>query len=431
MYDSPRRRGGRGVAGPRARPVPVASHEGSTADYLRRHEEEAQAVARASLAEKRAFAARLLPRTIDPRNLRRAWDGLASGDGQAPGPDGLHYGDLSSAEVWDMIHALRHSLRDDRYRPGPMRRVMVPKNSGQGTRTLSIPSILDRVVQRAVVQTVQPFLDATFDDASFGYRPGRHRLHALARAERAATTANGWAWVADDLKDAFNHVPQERLLDVVRHRLFGAEIVRLIERLVRSASGTGLPQGSCLSPLLLNLYLDHHLDRPWKKRYPGAPLVRVADDLLVLTTTPEEARQARQNLEQLLQPAGLPLKGTMVTAVRDLSGGETIDWLGYRLRKGKEGLEVEMTERPWRSLEEAFRLAHHHDDAPLRAYDIVVGWISQQGPCLPWTNPQGAYARVKATALSYAFEELPPQGEFLAIWRQAHEDWQRVRREMR
>ena len=170
---------------------------------------------------------------------------------------------------------LRKTILDTTYRPGRDRRVPIPKASGHGTRTLLIQSIIDRLVQRAIVQTVQPYLDPTFDEQSYGYRPGCDRQQALARAERLALSANTWVWLTEDLKDAFNQVPQRRLLDVVRHRLPNEGIVRLIEHVVLTDTGRGLRQGGCLSPLLLNLYLDHHLDRRWRMRHPDLSLLRV------------------------------------------------------------------------------------------------------------------------------------------------------------
>ena len=115
--------------------------------------------------------------------------------------------------------------------------------------------------------------------------------------------------------------PQHRLLDVVRYRLPDEGIVRLIERMVLTETGRGLRQGGCLSPLLLNLYLDHHLDRRWRMRHPDLPLIRVADDILVLTRNQEEAQQTWTDLREMLLPAGMPLKGYTV-----ISNSEPIHW---------------------------------------------------------------------------------------------------------
>ena len=139
---------------------------------------------------------------------------------------------------------------------------------------------------------VQPFLDPTFAPASFGYRPGMGRENALAYAEAMAEMTGSWVWVLEDVKDAFDNVPLGRLLDIVRKRLAAEDIVELIRVVAGSARRPGgSRQGSSLSPLLLNTYLDHLLDRPWAKRQPATPLIRVADDLLVLARDGDGARK--------------------------------------------------------------------------------------------------------------------------------------------
>jgi CRISPR-associated protein Cas1 len=324
----------------------VAAHEGSPADFLRRHELEATAATRRDGKAKEQFLATLLQRPAGPRNLRQAWDYLAIHGGQAPGPDGLRYDDLDDGEVWALLRCLERAILDDTYRPGPDRELEIPKVGKTGTRALRLSSVVDRVVQRAIVQTVQPYLDPQFDDCSFGYRPGRDRQHALARAEQLATSSGGWVWLTEDLRDAFDHVPQQRLLDVVRLRLGNNGIVRLIETVVLTGKGQGLRQGGCLSPLLLNLYLDHLLDRKWRRRHPDLSLLRVADDLLVLTRTGEEARQAWTDLKTLLRPTGLAPKGTPSSAVRDLSGGDHPTGWGTGCHAGRPAWEYKSRRSP-------------------------------------------------------------------------------------
>jgi hypothetical protein len=241
------------------------------------------------------------------------------------------------------------------------------------------------------------------------------------------TSSGSWVWVTEDIRDAFDQVPQQRLLDVVRLRLPDDGIVRLVERLVLTRAGRGLRQGGCLSPLLLNLYLDHHLDRKWRSCHPSLPLLRVADDLLALTRSGEEARQAWNDLQEALRPAGMPLKGSPSSAVRDLSGGDQADWLGFHLCRREGGLEVRLAERSWRQLTDHLAVAHTRPNPPLRAVEVIAGWVEQLGPCYPWTDPREAYARVAATARELAFDEIPTREEFLGRWRTAHRRWERMR----
>jgi retron-type reverse transcriptase len=331
MYINPRRRGGpSGVAGVRARQVPVGVHEGSYRDYLCRHEQEANRAVHDDDLRARIIE-QLFERTADPRNLMCAWERLASGDGQTPGIDGMSYSDLEPFEVWNLLRTVSKAIHADTYRVAPDLIRKIPKTSGQGTRTLSIPTVIDRVVQRAMMQTIQPVLDPWFDERSHGYRPGKDRHLSLAMAERLTMTEDRWVWVTEDIQNAFDHVPQGRLFDVVRAQLPNHLLINLMGRIVRTTSGQGLRQGSSLSPLLLNVYLDRLLDRKWRKRHPTVPLIRVADDLLLLCKTVEEAFNAREALAQLLQVVGLPLKGSRDTAVCNLSGRHDAHWLGFHL----------------------------------------------------------------------------------------------------
>jgi RNA-directed DNA polymerase len=222
-----------------------------------------------------------------------------------------------------------------------------PESSGNGTRTLSIPTIPDRVVQRAIVQIGQPYLDPNLSPYCFGYRPGRKTLQALAQAERLAKEGGLWTWLTEDVRDAFDNVPQSRLLDIVRKHLPVAPMMDLLKLIVTTERTRGLRQGGCLSPLLLNLYLDHFLDRPMTKERPCIPLIRFADDLLVLCRDREEAQDVYKWMAQKLQAAAMPLKRFPQTSVHRLDDGHKVDWLGYRLTKDGDSLSVSIAEKAW------------------------------------------------------------------------------------
>lgn len=430
MYESPRRRGGLSDAGARVRLESADAHSGTRWDFLRRHAREAGMAAHAGSEAKRDFAAKLLRRTADPRNLRFAWDRIAVRSGETPGVDGRRCSDLDDPEIWALVRTVGKAILDDTYRVAPPREQLIPKTSGQGTRKLLIPTVVDRMVQRAIVQTIQPYLDHLFDANSFGYRPGRDRLHALARAEQLARGADEWVWVTEDLRNAFDNVPQRRLLDVLKLHVPDEGMVRLIERVVVTDKGRGLRQGGNLSPLLLNAYLDHHLDRPWRKQDRQHPLLRVADDLLVLCGAPEAAERIYSDLGEILRPTGMALKWTPKRAIRNLKEGETAEWLGYRLRKGPDGIEAEPEERSWRSLEDKLIRSHYKTAAPLRANETVLGWISQMGPCLPRLDLPTTYARITRLARNQAFDEIPSQEEVREEWERAWDRWEGHRRQM-
>jgi hypothetical protein len=275
---------------------------------------------------------------------------------------------------------------------------------------------------------LQPYLDCFLGDGCLGFRPGLGINEALALAERLAVKGDRWVWLAEDLKNAFDNVPQQRLLDVLCTLLPDEGMMRLLGRLVRTDGGIGIRQGGPLSPMLLNAYLHFFLDRKWSKLFPDVPLLRWVDDVLILTRTKQEALQAYQALKQLLLPAGMRLKGTPTQAVHDLQDGAEVIWLGYQLCKAEGGLEVLLTERAWKRLEEKLELAHTKDFSSLRAVETILGWVSQMGPCLPTTDVDRVYARVVSLARGLGFDELPPIEGVRRSWRRAHQRWERCRK---
>ncbi|MGP0070008.1 MAG: reverse transcriptase domain-containing protein [Isosphaeraceae bacterium] len=428
MYNSPRRRGGSNrPADARARRVPADFHEGSRGDFLRRHKRESADAAHLTGRERTEFAGCLFRRAADTRNLRCAIDHIAAEGGSSPGPNGMKLDELDGSERWELARALSHEIRTGRYRPGPYREVRIPKGPGRGMRTLRIRNAEDRVVERGIVQAVQPFLDPTFAPASFGYRPGRDREHALAYAEATARATGARFWVFEDVKDAFEHVPLGRLLDIVRRRLAANDIVELIRVVTDNGTTAGIRQGSSLSPLLLNVYLDHVLDRPWARRQPATPLIRVADDLLALARDRDEAEGIHEHLRDRLQSAGMKLKGNAETAVRDLDR-ETGDWLGLRLRMGPGGLEIRPTDQCWLKLDENLGLAHTKPAAPVRASETIGGWTEQLGPCRPHLDIAGFCARIASVAARHAFEEIPPVRTIEERLLRGYRRWESLRR---
>jgi retron-type reverse transcriptase len=428
MYSRPRRRGANGVAGARARQQSADAHTGSYQDFLRRHEQEAVSAARGDNDAKQTFANKLLLRTADSRNLRLAWNWLAHNGGQAPGADRLRFENLDEPDVWPFLRKLGKSIREETYRTSRDRKKKIQKASGKGYRTLTISSIVDRVVQRAIVQTIQPYLDVFLPEHCLGYRPGSDLNKALARAEQLAGTENRWVWLTEDLRNAFDNVPLQRLLDVLGRRIPEERMLSLIERVVVTKTKHGLRQGGNLSPLLLNVYLDHFLDRKWQRQHPHIPLLRWADDLLVLCSTAEEAQQVYQDLQRLLLPAGMTFKGTPEQAIRNLLQGGTADWLGYRLRKEENSLATKMTEKTWDSLAENLERDQEKDCSSLRAIQTIMGWISQMGPCFDNTDLIQTYARIVALAHRQAFDELPTREQICRQWRSAFMRWQNARK---
>ncbi|NLE38909.1 MAG: ParB N-terminal domain-containing protein, partial [Pirellulaceae bacterium] len=248
---------------------------------------------------------------------------------------------------------------------------------------------------------------------------------ALAIAEQRSN-ARLTSWVVEDLKDAFGRIPRNRLLDVMRTRITDERTVALIDVLADSGKKRGIEQGSPLSPLLLNTYLDHLLDKPWEKRFPNWPLIRWADDILVTCPTEKDAREAREELGKLLTPAGMTLKGNPTTSIKKLSAGESAEWLGFELRING-GMEARIAEARWWKLEESLEQAHTQPMAPLVANAAITGWLDQLGPTYGYEEVREVTERIARTACGFGFDEIPDEKGLRDCWERAHGRWQQIR----
>lgn len=405
----------------------VEAHTGDYRSLLKRHHHDAHIAVADGRRGLRRIGPQLLNRIADTRNLRVAWDHLAQYGGPTPGPNGLHYTDLEGDEIWELMRALRSAILTGVYRPGAVRTCRIPKASGIGHRVLTLQNIEDRILHRAIKQIVEPLWDPWFSNDSYGFRPNRDRRHALARAEALTLTQGRCIWIVDDIRDAFDQVPRARLLDIVG-RTLPEDVVALIRIAIDEECQRGLMQGSPLSPLLLNVYLDHFLDRPWRKRSPNLPLLRTADDIVMLCRSTDEAANAYGQLTELLRPAGMPLKGDPHTSVVDLGSGDQADWLGFEIGLDGTELNIGLGARTWMRLREGLERAHEGPNAPLVAREIVRGWIEQAGPCYVSTDVGAVYERIEAIASSLAFDEILSADEVAELWKESYRRWREIGR---
>jgi len=225
-------------------------------------------------------------------------------NGGVPGVDGMSVDDLWThcREHWARV---REELLGGTYVPQAVRQVEIPKPGSQGVRTLGIPTVLDRMIQQALLQVLTPIFDPTFSEASFGFRPGRG-THDAVKAARSHIAA-GHRWVVDmDLEKFFDRVNHDVLMARVGRRVKDKRVLRLIRRFlqagvmtggVASARTEGTPQGGPLSPLLSNILLDD-LDRELERR--GHRFVRYADDCNVYVKSRTGGERVLASLERFL-----------------------------------------------------------------------------------------------------------------------------------
>jgi len=227
-----------------------------------------------------AIGKSLIEEVCERENLEVAWQQVRSNQG-SPGVDGRSIDETRDhlREHWPII---RERLLNGTYEPQPVRRVEIAKPDG-GVRKLGIPTVLDRLIQQAILQVLQRRWDPTFSEHSYGFRPGRSAHQAVAQAQRYV--AEGCEWVVDiDLEKFFDRVNHDILMDRVAKRISDKRLLRLIRAYLNagvmadglvSPTDEGVPQGGPLSPLLSNLVLDE-FDRELTHR--GLRFCRYADD---------------------------------------------------------------------------------------------------------------------------------------------------------
>ena len=220
----------------------------------------------------------------------------------AAGVDWQTVTDFAELQQEELLR-LQAELQDNTYRPQPVRRTWIPKPGSSEKRPLGIPTVRDRVVQTALVHVIEPIMDHTFHERSYGFRHGRGCHDALRRVEELLEA--GYMYVVDaDLKGYFDTIPKDRLLAIVQQKISDSRVIGLVkqyldqgimEELRTWTPETGVPQGAVLSPVLANAYLnplDHHMASL------DFQMVRYADDFVILCRTHEEAQAALVEVRQ-------------------------------------------------------------------------------------------------------------------------------------
>jgi len=269
---------------------------------------------------------------------------LARANAGAPGVDGMTFGKIEAQGLEAWLAGLREELVAKTYRSDPVRRVMIPKASGDGERLFGIATIRDRVVQTAAKIVLEPIFEADFEDTAYGYRPRRGALAAVKEVHRHLIRGNTDVVDADLLR-YFDTIPHSDLLKSVARRVVDRNVLRLIKSWLRTpveerdADGTrrmsggkgnklGTPQGAVVSPLLANIYMNRflkHFRQSGAAEAFRAHVVAYADDLVILSRG--RAAEALTWMRDAMAKLGLTLNEAK-TSLKD-ARKERFDFLGY------------------------------------------------------------------------------------------------------
>ncbi len=355
---------------------------------------------------------------VERENMKAAWKRVKANKGAA-GVDGMTVAELPAylREHWPRI---KKELLVGSYVPNPVRLVEIPKPGG-GLRPLGIPTVLDRLIQQALHQVLQPLFDPDFSESSYGFRPRRGAWQAVAQAREYV--AEGRRWVVDlDLEKFFDRVNHDLLMARLARKVRDKRVLRLIRRYLQAgimAGGVmsprveGTPQGGPLSPLLSNILLDD-LDRELERR--GHAFCRYADDCNVYVRTRRAGERVMASLSRFLGDK-LKLKVNEAKSAVDRPWrrkflGYSMTWhkrprlsvarLGLtrfkdkvreRLRGGRGrnlGRQIKELSPLLRGWVNYFRLAEVKG-----IFETLDGWLRRKLRCILWRQWKRPYTRAR------------------------------------
>ena len=325
----------------------------------------------------------LLEKVLSKENLNNAYKQVYKNKG-ASGVDGVTVEELFSY-IKDHKEEILYKIRNRKYKPQPVRRVYIPKENGK-QRKLGIPSVIDRVLQQAIVQVLTPIYEEQFSDSSYGFRPGRCCEQAVIKALELFN--DGYDWIVDiDLQSFFDEVNQDKLIGIIRRTIKDGNLVSLIRKFLQSGvmekgviqeTKKGTPQGGNLSPLLSNIMLNE-LDKELEAR--GLNFVRYADDCLIMVKSEKAANRVMESITTFItRKLGLKVNVEKSKVARP----NEIKYLGF-------GFYKKINQKIWRPKPhiksvEKFKTKLHDilirnksislDGRLLKLKQVIYGWVN-------------------------------------------------------
>ena len=292
---------------------------------------------------------KLMDEVLSKDNLNQAYLQVTRNKG-ASGVDNMT---CEEVKEYLKVHGndLINQIKSREYKPLPVRRVEIPKPNG-GVRKLGIPTVIDRIIQQALVQKLTPIFEPTFSEYSYGFRPNRRCQNAIDRALELLN--QGYEWIIDlDLEKFFDNVPQDKLIRLVDNMVNDSDITALIHKYLKAGvlingefeeTTVGTPQGGNLSPLLSNIYLNE-LDKELERR--GLHFARYADDCVIFVKTKFSAERVMRNIVTFIETK---LKLKVNAEKTHITRPTKLKYLGFSFTKQKDTWEARPHQESFKKL---------------------------------------------------------------------------------
>ena len=323
----------------------------------------------------------LLEKIVDKRNFFDAYKRVVANKG-SHGIDGMSVDELLPY-LKENYSTLAANLLEGKYEPQPVRRTEIPKPNG-GIRLLGIPTVIDRTIQQAINQVINPIFDKDFSDSSYGFRPKRSAHMALKQSQRYIN--EGYRYVVDmDLEKFFDNVNHDLLMHLVSRKIKDKRVLKLIRKYLESGimlkgmlvkSEDGTPQGGPLSPLLSNILLDE-LDKELERR--GHKFCRYADDCNIYVRSMRAGERVLNSITKFLDNN---LKLKVNTEKSAVSSPTKRKFLGYSFYYKKGGIRFRVHEKSYERLKEKIRKITNRNVSMNFNYrikklnEITTGWVN-------------------------------------------------------
>ena len=325
----------------------------------------------------------LLEEVLSKDNLNNAYKQVYKNKG-ASGVDGVTVDELFSY-IKEHKEEILYKIRNRKYKPQPVRRVYIPKENGK-LRKLGIPSVIDRVLQQAIVQVLTPIYEEQFSNHSYGFRPGRCCEQAVTKALELFN--DGYDWIVDiDLQSFFDEVNQDKLIGIIRRTVKDGNLVSLIRKFLQSGvmekgviqeTKKGTPQGGNLSPLLSNIMLNE-LDKELEAR--GLNFVRYADDCLIMVKSEKAANRVMESITTFItKKLGLKVNVGKSKVARP----SEIKYLGFGFYK--KNYQSTWRPKPHMKSMDKFKMKLHDilirsksmnlDERLFKLKQVIYGWVN-------------------------------------------------------